>query len=102
MTFRTLIAADTLAAHTGNPSWRLFDCRHDLMAPDAGRQAYRLGHIPNAQFLHLDRDLSGPKSGKNGRHPLPDPSVLAARLAQCGVSNDTQVVAYDDSGGMFA
>jgi thiosulfate/3-mercaptopyruvate sulfurtransferase len=102
MNFATLITAEALATHAGNPSWRLFDCRHDLTAPDAGSQAYRAGHIPGAQFLHLDRDLSGTKTGHNGRHPLPDPSALAARLAQCGVSNHTQVVAYDDSGGMFA
>jgi thiosulfate/3-mercaptopyruvate sulfurtransferase len=63
---------------------------------------YREGHIPNAQFLHLDRDLSGVKTGTNGRHPLPDPSVLATELGLRGVSNNSQVVAYDDNGGMFA
>jgi thiosulfate/3-mercaptopyruvate sulfurtransferase len=102
MAFRTLIAAEQLAAHIADPSWRVFDCRHDLSQPDSGARAYRDAHIPGAQFLHLDRDLSGPQTGNNGRHPLPDPAALAAKLAACGVANATQVVAYDDSGGMYA
>jgi thiosulfate/3-mercaptopyruvate sulfurtransferase len=102
MPFRTLVSVTELAAHTDDPAWRLFDCRHDLANIDAGEHAYRANHITNAQFLHLDRDLSGPKNGKNGRHPLPDPARLATLLAKLGVSNAVQVVAYDDSGGMFA
>lgn len=102
MNLRTLVSVDELAAHIDDPSWRVFDCRHELTNPAFGEQAYRESHIPNAQFLHLDRDLSGPMTGKNGRHPLPDPANLAERLGRCGVSNATQVVAYDDGGGMYA
>jgi len=102
MTYRTLISPAELAAHLDDPAWRIFDCRHDLADPEHGERAYRRAHLPNAQFLHLDRDLSGPRTGANGRHPLPDPAVLAARLGQCGVSNDIQIVAYDDAGGAFA
>jgi thiosulfate/3-mercaptopyruvate sulfurtransferase len=52
--------------------------------------------------LHLDRDLSGPMNGRNGRHPLPDTELLARKLGAAGVSRQTQVVAYDDAGGMVA
>ena len=100
--FGSLIGAHELAQHVTSPDWRIFDCRHDLTNPAFGRAAYAGGHLPGAQFLHLDEDLSGPLTGTNGRHPLPDPAALAAKLAQCGVSNDTQVVAYDDAGGMYA
>jgi thiosulfate/3-mercaptopyruvate sulfurtransferase len=41
-------------------------------------------------------------NGQNGRHPLPDPDRLAAKLAAAGVSGQTQVVVYDDAGGMIA
>ena len=37
-----------------------------------------------------------------GRHPLPDPDQLAARLASCGIGPDTEVIAYDDSRLAFA
>jgi len=102
MTHTTLVSVDVLAAHLDDPAWRIFDCRHDLTRPKAGAQAYREAHVPNALFLHLDRDLSGPRTGRNGRHPLPEPAALARTLGRHGVSRDTQVIAYDDSGGGFA
>lgn len=102
MGFHTIVSVDQLAAHIDDVAWRVFDCRHDLTQPQAGEAAYRTAHIPSAHFLHLDRDLSGIKTGSNGRHPLPDPMTFATNLMQRGVSNDTQVIAYDDAGGMFA
>lgn len=98
----TLVDCATLAAHVGDSSWRVFDCRHQLADPAAGETAYGQGHLPGAVFLHLDRDLSGPMTGTNGRHPLPDPQLLAQKLAAAGVSGSTQVVVYDDAGGMVA
>lgn len=101
--FSTLVDAATLAAHLGDPDWKIVDCRHRLADTGYGERAYAESHLPGAVFLHLDRDLSGPLNGGNGRHPLPDPAVLAQRLAAAGLfGKRTQVVAYDDAGGMFA
>ena len=94
-----LVSADDVAAH---PEWRVFDCRHDLKNTGYGRQAYARGHIPGALFLHLDDDLSGVKTGSNGRHPLPEVAAFARRMSDCGVGDDVQVVAYDNEGGIFA
>jgi len=94
-----LVTADLLAAH---PGWRVFDCRHDLKNTGYGRDAYARGHIPGALFLHLDDDLSGPTNGSNGRHPLPSIEAFARRMSECGVDESTQVVAYDNEGGIFA
>ncbi len=102
MSYSTLLSCEDLSAHLDDPDWRIFDCRHQLAAKDFGEQAYARGHIPGAFFLHLDRDLSGPQNGENGRHPLPDPQVLAAKLGAVGVSRQTQVVVYDDAEGMVA
>jgi thiosulfate/3-mercaptopyruvate sulfurtransferase len=98
----TLVSAEELARHAGDADWRIFDCRHDLRDTAYGEKAYAKEHIPGALFLHLDRDLSGATNGKNGRHPLPDPEVFAARMAACGVGPQTQVVAYDNEGNAFA
>jgi thiosulfate/3-mercaptopyruvate sulfurtransferase len=100
--YTTLIDAKALARHLGEPRWCLIDCRHDLSNPAFGREAYERNHLPGAWFFSLDDDLSGPRTGANGRHPLPDPERLAQRLGACGIDRDTQVVAYDDAGGMFA
>ena len=100
--FTTLIAVSELAAHVDDPDWIVFDCRHDLADIPAGRRAYDTAHIPGARFVHLDEDLSGPRTGTNGRHPLPDPEKFRARLAALGMRNGMQAVAYDASGGFFA
>ncbi|MEC5399800.1 sulfurtransferase [Uliginosibacterium sp. H1] len=97
-----LVSADTLATRDPRADWLLLDVRHDLANPTAGEQAYAQGHIPGAFFLHLDRDLSGAKNGRNGRHPLPARADFAARMAALGLTPATQVVAYDAQGGMFA
>jgi len=100
--YHALVDADTLRRNLGNPGWRIIDCRHDLLRPDAGRQAYADGHIAGAVFAHLDRDLSGPKTPGSGRHPLPDPSSLVECFQRWGIDGDTQIVAYDANGGPYA
>ncbi len=102
MAHTTLVSAKETAAHLDDPLWVICDCRHDLANYSAGYKAYRSGHIPGARFLHLDVDLSGPKTGLNGRHPLPHPATFCLRLGALGISNDTQIVAYDESGGVYA
>lgn len=100
--YGTLIDAADLAHHLHDTRWRVFDCSFDLVHPHAGELAYREAHIPGALYAHLERDLSGPLNGRNGRHPLPDPARFAAKLGEWGVGSDTQVVAYDDAGGTYA
>lgn len=102
MEFTTLVDGATLQRHLDDPRWCVVDLRHQLSDPAYGERTYAASHIPGAIFLHLDRDLSGPTTGTNGRHPLPDPQRLAARLGEVGIGNDTQVVVYDDAQGMIA
>ncbi len=106
MIYQTLISAAELKARAQHPNLVIVDCRHDLVNPNAGRDAYAAGHLPLARFAHLDELLSGPKtdaSGRfHGRHPLPDRQQFVQAMRTLGISNDTQVVAYDGHGGMFA
>jgi thiosulfate/3-mercaptopyruvate sulfurtransferase len=80
----------------------LVDCRFSLSDPLLGRQQYEEGHIPGAYYLDLNQDLSSPVQRHGGRHPLPEPSVLAAKLNRMGIAAQTLVVAYDDSRFAFA
>ena len=100
----TLIPATELAAllKHADSDVLVLDCRFSLAAPEAGQQAYDQGHVPGAVYAHLDRDLSGAKTGQNGRHPLPSPDAFLATLRRWGLKPETEVVAYDDAGGMFA
>ncbi|MBN3755020.1 sulfurtransferase [Paraburkholderia sp. Tr-20389] len=102
--YTTLISAGNLAERLAAAPGSVFivDCRFDLVDTEAGEQAYAAGHLPQAHYLHLDRDLSGAKTGSNGRHPLPDRQTLVDRLAALGLKQGQQVVAYDAQGGMYA
>lgn len=90
------------AARAAGTAVLLVDCRHSLADPAFGERAWRESRLPGAMFLHLDRDLSGPAGGGRGRHPLPEPGQWRARVQSLGIAPDTQVVAYDDAGGMMA
>ncbi len=102
--YTTLISAENLAERLSSApgSVLVFDCSFDLANPAAGEQAYAAGHIPSAHYLHLDRDLSGAKTGQNGRHPLPTRDALVETLAKHGLKQNQQVVAYDAQGGAYA
>jgi len=75
------------------------DTSFDLAATESGEQRYRESHLPGAHYLHLDRDLSGTKTGRNGRHPLPDRAAFARTIGALGIGPDTTVVCYDAQGG---
>jgi thiosulfate/3-mercaptopyruvate sulfurtransferase len=101
--FTTLISADELRAlvAAGEPAV-IVDCGFDLADPGAGERAWAEAHLPGSFYLHLDHDLSGPKTGRNGRHPLPAREVFAATLGRLGIAPATQVVALDRQGGPYA
>jgi thiosulfate/3-mercaptopyruvate sulfurtransferase len=102
--YTTLIDAPSLAAMLeGEPhDLVLLDTRFDLARPASGRQMFEAAHLPGARFADLDQDLSGPITAHSGRHPLPDPHALAARLRAFGVNRTSQIVAYDAGSGAFA
>lgn len=97
-----LIDTARLAHQVGDPTWVLFDCRHDLMDKSKGERLYAASHLPGAHFARVETDLSGTKTGKNGRHPLPDAQALADFFGSHGVTPDSTIVAYDDVGGQYA
>jgi thiosulfate/3-mercaptopyruvate sulfurtransferase len=101
--FSAVISPAELADLQQLPELRVVDCRASLQDPAAGRELYRLGHLPGASFADLLQDLSGPiVPGKTGRHPLPSIESFTARARSWGIGQASQVVAYDDAGGAFA
>jgi len=104
--YTTLIPVTDLAQRLDDANWIVLDCRADLVDHSAGRKMYENGHIPGAQHINLETDLSdkslGPQGEFRGRHPLPTRMVFIETLRSLGVNQDSQVVAYDAHGGMFA
>ena len=99
---QTLISTEELSSHLGDPSLVIVDTRHELAQPAHGEEAYAKSHLPGALFAHLDRDLSAPATGRNGRHPLPTPEGASAVFGRLGIDASKQVVAYDQGDGHFA
>jgi thiosulfate/3-mercaptopyruvate sulfurtransferase len=100
MPHTTIVSTDILAAHLG--SWVVVDCRFDLTNEQWGRQQYVDAHVPGAVYASLNDDLAGPRTGANGRHPLPSVDVLAATFGRLGIANGAQVVVYDQDTGLYA
>ena len=100
--YKSLIDAETLAENIGKPDWVIVDCRFSLADTAVGYQNYQQAHIPGAVYAHLDNDLSSVPVTDHGRHPLPTPQRLAQLFSRLGIDEMSQVVVYDDAGGMVA
>ena len=101
--FTTLVDAPQLAALlAGDSPPVVLDASFDLADTSAGERRYADAHIAASRYVHLDHDLSTAKTGRNGRHPLPDRATFARTVASLGIGPGTQVVVLDAQGGMYA
>lgn len=99
----TLISVAQLSSLLGEATIMVFDCRHALMDPAAGRKAYDQAHIPGAFYADMNHDLSTlHHPGKTGRHPLPTKVDWIRKVQSWGLHPELQVVLYDDNGGASA
>lgn len=99
----TLISVEQLAQYLASSDPAVvIDASFDLADVDAGRRAFGAAHIAGSHHLNLDADLSGAKTGRNGRHPRPDRSQFRALIGPLGIGPETTVVALDAHGGVYA
>lgn len=98
-----LISADALheLRASGRPL-QILDASFELSDPAAGARAHREGRIPGSIHVDLDHELSRPKTGSNGRHPLPDAATTQAWLARLGLHPDVTTIVWDRAQGMTA
>ena len=73
----------------------------------AGKDAYQnylKKHLKGARFINLDKELAEivEDASFGGRHPLPDLEKFAETLSNLGISNDSDIVIYDDKYGANA
>ena len=102
MPHTTLVTAGVLAGRLSDPDWLVVDCRAELSDREAGARAWQAAHIPGAIHAALERDLSAPVTAATGRHPLPPIETFVATLSRWGVTDATQVVAYDAGNSAYA
>lgn len=98
-----VVSPSWLHEHLNDSQVVIVDCRTALADPELGHQQYLTNHIQGAHYLDLNKDLSAAVGRHGGRHPLPNASELANKLANIGINfQETFVVAYDDSRCAFA
>ena len=102
-----LVEADGLAAQLGDPDLRIFDCTvHLIPNPDIGytiepgREDFEKGHIPGAQFIDLQGDLSAPHPKL--RFMLPSAEAFATAMRRYGVADNSRVILYSTTTPQWA
>src|SRR5699024_1139825 len=72
-----------------NEPYVYIDVRTKTAKFASGKLAYEHSHIPGAVFLDMKKDLSGANSF------VPDVHLLAQKLGEHGISEQTKIVIYD-------
>jgi thiosulfate/3-mercaptopyruvate sulfurtransferase len=106
-----LVSTEWLASRLGAPDLRVIDATvfldPDSWEANTGRTTFLDGHIPGADFIDLIGELSDPR-GDEGLPPgvhgyqLPSAEDFAACIGRHGIGNESTVIAYDTSAGMWA
>jgi thiosulfate/3-mercaptopyruvate sulfurtransferase len=102
-----MIDTDALEHQLGDPALRIFDCTTNLI-PDPkityqavpARAEFEKGHIPGAQFIDLQADLSD--NQHRFRFMLPSAEAFAAAMGRFGVGEGTRVVLYSTANPWWA
>src|SRR5215831_4916951 len=104
---RDALLADSawLAARLGDPALSIVDIRGSIKPPtapkphySAKRDAYLEAHIPGAVFVDWTTDIIEPDAPVH--MTLAGPSRFKALMERLGVGDESDVVIYDDSGGL--
>jgi thiosulfate/3-mercaptopyruvate sulfurtransferase len=102
-----LIDTDALERQLGDPNLRIFDCTTNLI-PDPkttyqavpARADFEKGHIPGAQFIDLQADLSD--KNQRLRFMVPSAEDFAAAMSRFGVGEGSRVVLYSTANPWWA
>jgi thiosulfate/3-mercaptopyruvate sulfurtransferase len=102
-----LVESEWLEGHLGDPELRVFDCTtHLIPKPDIGYtvkpglEDFEQGHIPGAQFIDLQADLSAPHPQL--RFMLPSAEAFAAAMGRFGVGEGSRVILYSTTTPQWA
>lgn len=91
-----LVTTDWLAEHLYDDNLVIADSRWIHLNPAAAYASFLEGHIPGAVYVSVDDDLSELGDSSRGRHPLPSPEQLVARLARKGIGKGKRVISTEE------
>ena len=94
-----LATTEWLAEHVGRPGVRILDAR---WRPDGtGAEVHRAGHIPGAVSVDWRADLVDMDQAGDAIR-VAAPGRVAATAARAGIGDETTIVVYDDTQGLYA
>lgn len=100
-----LVDTETLAERLEDPGLRIVDIRGSIKPPSAPkpwyspkRDAYLAAHIPGAVFVDWTADIVEPTAPVG--MTLAGPERFKALMERLGIGDDSEVIAYDDTGGL--
>ena len=102
-----LVETEWLERHLGDPELRVFDCTTHLI-PDPkttyqvvpGRADFEKAHIPGAQFIDLQADLSD--NASRLRFMKPSADAVAAAMGRLGVGAESRAILYSTANPQWA
>jgi thiosulfate/3-mercaptopyruvate sulfurtransferase len=94
-----LATTEWLAEHLGRPGVRILDAR---WRPDGtGIEVHRAGHIPGAVHIDWRMDLVDTDEAEDAIR-LAAPGRVASIADRAGIGDESTVVVYDDTQGLYA
>ncbi len=93
-----LASVEDISTHLDDPNLVILDCTSTVIPADAGftvadgREAFEEGHIPGAQFVDLQSDLSTPSD--HLLFTLPSADHFGDALNRLGVGENSRVILY--------
>ena len=87
---------DWLLENINNKKLIILDARPELNDPKAGFEQYKNGHIKGAQYVDLDKVMTGQIDQHGGRHPLPPMNEFIENMRELGINNDSIIIIYDN------
>ena len=102
-----LVETDWLEKNLGNPQLRIIDCHVDIIPSEddglrfvPGSGAWADGHIPGAQFVDFEKELSDREADFD--FMLPKSGQFTEVMQRHGVGEGTRVILYDSLMSMWA
>lgn len=76
----------------------IIDARNNFLSKGEGKKIYDENHILGSFHIDLHEDMVGTIKEHGGRDPFPDDiKIFVKKLEDFGITNDSNVVVYDDS-----
>ena len=93
---KNFVTYEWLLENMSNENLIILDARADMDSPDLNFNEYKNGHIKGAQFVCLEKTMTGDPSTHGGRHPLPNMETFIDNMKKLGINDDSTIVIYDD------